>query len=123
MNIQTNVDEGLRMVEQLLASPQIPFKGLNFAHVPDEPGVYLFSDHVTGESLYVGQSTRIRGRIKKYWEGASSFRTGGLQDVTDSKEWLKSKVSIRWLTENELSMTITVAQHFTIGALRPKYNR
>ena len=122
MDIQTNIDEGLRMVEQLLASPQVAYKDLNIADVPDEPGMYLLSDHVTGEFLYVGKGKRTRGRIKNHWDGSSSFRTEGLRSIAEAKEWLRSSVSIRWLTQNELTMSITVAAHFAIGALRPKYN-
>ena len=124
MNTQTYIDEGREMVERLLARPQIPFQRATMDDAPDKPGIYLFSNQATGESIYVGRTKRgIKRRMNDHWNGSSSFTRKGLQDIPDTKEWLKEHVSIRWLTEDKLGISVLIAEHFAIGALRPVYNR
>ncbi|MDE2861028.1 MAG: GIY-YIG nuclease family protein [Chloroflexota bacterium] len=119
------------MVEQLLECSPIPFQGATVNEVPDNGGVYLFSNRETGEALYVGQSQKgIRSRLKDHWAGTDSsdlarelVRQRVANDRSESQEWIKSNVDLRFLTSEELGMEVKWAEHFAIGALRPKLNK
>ena len=36
------------------------------AHLPDQPGVYLFKD-LSGELLYIGKAARLADRVRSYF--------------------------------------------------------
>ena len=131
MDLQKNIDEGSAMVEKLLDKPGIPFTGGTIREIPDESGIYVFSNLRTEETLYVGQSKKgLMSRMKDHWAGTTSsdlakalLREGIAQSLIESRDWIRDKVAIRWLTYDELGMDIKFAEHFAIGALRPKLNK
>ena len=131
MNAQTYIDEGRGMMERLLECSPVPFDGASVNEVPERGGVYLFSNRVTGVALYVGQSQKgIRSRMKDHWAGTARSdlakelkRQRVADDRSESQEWIKSLVDIRFLTNEELGMDARWAEHFLIAALRPQLNK
>ena len=128
-NLGANIEEGHSMVKGLLEKPQIRFSGGTMYEVPDESGIYVFSNRVE-EALYIGQSRKgIRSRMKDHWAGTTSsdlaetlVKKGYYRDKSESRDWSKDNVVIRYMTSAELNMDIKWAEHFAIGALRPKLN-
>ncbi len=134
MNLQTSISEGSSMVEKLLSKRPVPFRGRTITEIPKEFGIYVFSNRVSGELLWVGKSDSgaegLRGRVKNHWSIDTSSDlsqvlviAGIAKDRSESQEWIRDNVDIRWLTYDELDMAITSAEHFAIGALRPKLNK
>ena len=128
-NMEENIEDGRSMLKALLAKPPIPFSGGTMYEVPDESGVYVFSTQVE-EVLYVGQSRKgIRSRMKDHWAGTTSsdlaetlVKKGHSHDKSGSRDWIRNNVVIRYTPSVELNMDIKWAEHFAIGALRPKLN-
>jgi hypothetical protein len=118
------------MLEALLARRQVPFRGRTL-ETSDESGIYMFSDRRTNEALYVGQTkTGFKSRFRDHWDGnASSDLTirlvddGVVESKAEGRNWIREKVSIRWIAADELGMCIKWAEHFAIGVLRPKFNK
>lgn len=134
MDLQTNVSEGIAMVERLLNKQPISFSGPTITEIPEVWGIYVFSNRETGEFLWVGKSDTaskgLRGRVRDHWSinTASDLSqvlviAGIAKDRSESQEWIRSNVDIRWLTSVELGMEIKWAEYFALGVLRPKLNK
>ena len=134
MNIQTYIDEGRGMVEKLLGKQPVPFRGPTIAEIPEESGIYVFSNRETGESLWVGKNEKgsrgLRGRVYDHWSIKTTSDlsqvlviSGIAKDRSESHEWINANVDIRWLTHDELEMDIKWAEYFALGALRPRLNK
>lgn len=118
------------MLKLLLTCPQVSFLSSTLHDLPDESGIYLFSDRKTSEALYVGKTDKgIRSRAKDHWDGYTNSdlakKLVKLKIVSrdwEGRVWIKENVSVRWLTERRLGMRMSLAEHFAIGALRPEFN-
>lgn len=136
MNIQANIDEGYEIVEYMLDKPPISFSGRTLYEIPDESGIYVFSDRRTHNPLYVGQSGAdkkrkgtLRSRMKDHWDGTEGSDLakkltdkGIVQDKREGREWIKEHVVIRYMMSDEFEMDILAAERFAIRALRPPFN-
>ena len=131
MNLQTNISEGSAMVEKLLRKQPVPIGGAAVMAMPEESGIYLFSNHSTGEFLYVGNSDKgLSGRMKDHWAGTTTsdfaralVREDLAPNLPESRDYIRENVVLRWLTREVSEMEIKWAEHFAIGALRPRLNR
>lgn len=98
--------------------------------IPDDAGIYAFSDRRTEQIVYVGQSKKgLRGRVRDHWDGITPSDLAGklvklkiARDVRQGRSWIKDNIVIRWLTTDEFEMNIDFAEHFVIGTLRPPFN-
>ena len=114
----------------MLTCSQIPFLSGTLNNLPDESGICLFSDRKTSEALYVGKTDKgIRSRAKEHWDGYDNsdlakklVKLKKVDHDWEGRVWIKENVSIRWLTKDKLGMRMSLAEHFAIGALRPKFN-
>ena len=134
IDVQANIDEGCRLVESLLGKRPVQFRSANMPEIPQESGIYLFSNRATGEFLYVGESSKgakgLWGRVYQHWDLdqgsdlAQMLVTAGIaKDRSGSRDWIRGNVDIRWLTRVELGVDIKWAEYFALGALRPKLNK
>ena len=131
MNVQSRIDEGRNIVERLLDKPSVCFTDPTMHEIPNESGIYTFSNRETQEVLYVGLSNRgLRNHMKDHWYGSAQSdlaRTlideGVVQNKTESKEWISANVVIRYMTTDEFGMNINSAKKAVIDALSPKYNK
>ena len=129
MNLQTNISEGSAMVEKLLAKRPVPFRERTPKGIPDKAGIYLLSDSNTAEHLYVGKSVNIKGRIQMHWDGpntsafAKALIRGGLaSNKSECQSFIRENVAIYYLAQEDFGFDIEWAEHFVIGALRPRLN-
>ncbi len=138
MTWQENLDAGRDIVQRLLDKPGVPFIQALMPEIPEESGIYLWSD-VTDHDLFycVGLTeTGLRTRMQRHWnqdDGGmltklmEERRGRGKTDPKrkeESREWIAERVVLRWLTEDELrGIGLMWAENFVIGVLRPTYNR
>ena len=129
-NIQTHIAECVSLLEALLTRRQVHFQGRT-VNASDEGGIYVFSDRRTNELLYVGQTRKgIKSRLKDHWDGATSsdlakrlVMEGVVANISEGRGWMVDNVAIRWMTVSDLETCLNWAEHFAIGALRPRFNK
>ena len=56
--LQANLEEATAMLDKLLRKQPISMSGPTVTGMPEESGIYLFSNRSTGEFLYVGKSDK-----------------------------------------------------------------
>ena len=83
--------------------------------VPDEPGIYGFK--YRNYFVYIGQSTNLRARLKKYWNNTS--HSDGLH------LWLKAKKTDMKITFKtyETADRISTMEKYFIKIYQPKANQ
>lgn len=100
-----------RTVEGGVIKRHVP-ESLDFAGLPDEPGVYIFRN-VTGQVLYVGKSVALRTRARAHFHAAARAdgRTG----------WTAQAALVDHRTTNS-ELGALVLEHRLIRELRPPGN-
>ena len=127
---RTRIDDGARMLETLLARPQVAFQGRT-ARVPDQSGLYICSNWGTDDVLYVGRAMKsIQRRLRNHWDGAEPSDLARslvvdqvVETVSEGRRWIKTNVAIHWMMDRELGICVRWAELFAIAVLRPTYNR
>ena len=71
--------------------------------LPDQPGVYLFSDS-TGRVIYVGKARTLRKRLANYWSRPLHPRTEAMVTSAASVEWIVASGEVDALMRVPLSI-------------------
>lgn len=108
---------GVTNLEDLLQLPKA--KGAPFyskialtAHLPREPGVYIFKDR-QGTPIYVGKASNLRARVRQYFYGDPRRAIGNLMRELHSVD----HVTCATLLEAEVTEVRLIHAH------RPRHNR
>ncbi len=88
-----------------------PIESLNFDEVPDSPGVYIVSED-SDKSLYVGESLRLRERLKKQFK----------QPQLDQWTAMSRSLGIRTSATETAATQMLAWQCCLVNKLRPKLN-
>ena len=126
----------LDIVESLLSTRPVPFKGMNGKTLPKEHGIYLIVDSGTGEFLWAGKSDRARdGLQNRIWvQHRNMTETSdlariliddeqiGVRTPAEARKWMEIHCAVHYLTKHQFGMSIDEAEGLVITALSPKYN-
>src|SRR5699024_10182091 len=82
-------------------------------HLPDSPGVYMFTDD-HGSTLYVGKSTRIRTRVRSYFTASETRRR-----ITEMVGIATKVTAVECATPLEAE----IRELRLIAERKPRYNR
>ena len=140
MNPQTRIDEnigaGRELLQRLLATEPIRFKGMTGQSIPAEPGVYAIKNYSTADWLYAGKSRKakdgLRNRIyvqHRTGRESSDFakilidRRNDIWTIKDARKWMIEHCEVHLMTEDEIGFDPNWAENFMIAVLRPKYNK
>lgn len=126
-NWNKTIEEYKDLLQQLLEAPVYNFKGVSKKDLPGRSGVYAIFG-INGVLLYVGQSSRLRGRLVEDHlqndKQGSAFRRNlsermGFVEEKQITQYIFNNCSFRFL---EL-VSPKYFEYFTIAMLKPELNR
>ena len=131
-NSEDNLQACVLANGKLVAKTAVPFAQRTMYEVPQESGVYMFSD-VQGPLLcyYVGRAGNFQSRLLSHWDNndpqadlcGKLIDAGIAQHTQESRKWIKEHVAVRWLTSDEIPMGDAYLEHFLIAVLQPRFNK
>ena len=137
MHWQDSLDAGRDIVQRLLGKSPLRFVQAIMHEIPEQSGIYLWSDTNSPEKFYYfGRSqTGLRTRMQRHWNQDDGGMLTKLKNERrapgkteqrlkeESQNWIRENVVLHWLTEDDIGMDLKFAESFAIGVLQPEYNR
>lgn len=115
VDIETAMNEGRLITQQLLTATPLYFRDLRPSAIPEDiSGVYAIFDDETQETLYVGRTKNLRrrlytnhlhgpkanARLKKYLVEDETQEK--IKDMADAKQYLKDKCYAKYIVVDDI---------------------
>jgi len=129
--IEQRIQEGRRVVDNLLKAKQLACQDLTPAKLPKTQGIYMFSDKRTGEIIRAGRTDDQTIQARVYHDHLMGSQNGNLRaqlvkggickDMEQAKQWIRGHFVVQFLEKDDLGVDQRWAEHFMLAVLRPRF--